>query len=213
MGVAHLQLGELDEAAEKLMLAEDLEPQNPVVHYYLGLLRLDQARQAYEWNDAMDPTIRFATYRPHLVAPNTRGMYELVAMQEFGAAIANAPYLDRGTVLMLHNQMATLTLIPVTANDLMVALGCDQFEGQAHNVLGAMFLERGAYDAAEEHMDAAADAGLAVVFGYADLGAAYERQGRHADAARAYLKGMENDPGIVRPMQKVLENFGKALLD
>lgn len=213
MGVAHLQLGQLDEAAEKLMLAEDLDPQNPVVHYYLGLLRLDQARQAHEWYDAIGPAIRFAAHRPHLVAPNTRGMYELVAMQELETAIANAYALDRGAILMLHNQTATLTLIPATAHDLMVALGCDQFAGQAHNVLGAMYLDRGATDAAEEHMDAAAEAGMAVVFGYEDLGAAYEQQGRHADAARVYLKGIEHAPGVVRPVQKALQNFGKALFD
>jgi hypothetical protein len=80
-------------------------------------------------------------------------------------------------------------------------------------MLGAMDLDRGANDAAEEHLDAAMDAGLTVVFGYRDLGAAYEAEGRHGDAAREYLKGMENEPGLVMPIRKLLENAGKALLD
>lgn len=214
MGVANLQLGDLDAAGEHLMLAEDLEPQNPVVHYYLGLLRMDQGRQAKEWYDAIGPAkVRFAAHRPHVVAPNTRGMYELVAMHEFQNAIDNAAHLDRAMVLAMPDHRVPTTLAPVTVNDVMLALGCEQFEGQAHNMLGVMFLDRGNTEGAEEHMDAAKDAGLTVVFGYRDLGATYERDGRYGDAARAYLKSIENDPGLAIPMRKILENFGKALLE
>jgi tetratricopeptide (TPR) repeat protein len=214
MGVAQLQLGMLEEAAENLMLAEDLEPENPVVHYYLGLLRLDQARGAKEWYDAIGPAkMRFAAYRPHVVTPNTRGMYELVAMQEFETAIENADMLDRGMVLAMPDHRVAVTLAPVTVGDLMLALGCEKFEGQAHHMLGAMYLDRGATDAAEEHMDAAKAAGVALVLDYRELGAAYEAEGRYGDAARAYLKGIENQPGLVLPIRKFLENAGRALLD
>ncbi len=214
MGVAAMQLDELDAAAGHLLAAEDLDPQNPVTHYYLALLRLCEARKAKDWYDAMGPAVvRFAAYRPQVVAPNTRGMYELVAMQEFEAAIENAAHLDRAMMLAVPDHRVPTTVTAVTVGDLMLALGCEKFEAQAHNMLGAMYLDRGATDAAEEHMDAAHDAGLQVVFGYRDLGAAFEAEGRHGDAARAYLKGMENDPGMVLPMQKILENFGKALLE
>lgn len=214
MGVAEMQRGRLEMAAEHLFAAEELDALNPVTHYYLGLLRLGEARQAKEWYDATGPAVvRFATYRPHVVAPNTRGMYELVAMQEFEEAIANAQHLDRAMMLAMPDHRVQTTEIPVTVADLMKALGCEHFEGQAHNMLGAMYLDRGATDAAEEHMDAAHAAGMQVVFGYRDLGTAFETEGRHGDAARAYLKALENDPGMVLPMKKILENFGKALLE
>jgi Tfp pilus assembly protein PilF len=94
-----------------------------------------------------------------------------------------------------------------------MALGCDKFEGQAHNILGAMYLDRGNADLAEEHMDAATAAGQDIVFGYRDLGAIYEHAGRHADAARAYLKALKEEPGKVYPLQKLLENAGKTLFE
>lgn len=214
MGVAELQMNELDRAADRLFAAEELDARNPVTHYYLALLRMAQAQQANEWLDAIGPArVRLAAYRPHVVAPNTRGMYEMVAMQEFETAIENAAHLDRAMMLATPDHRVPATAAAVTVNDMMVALGCEKFEGQAHNMLGAMYLERNATDAAEEHMDAARAAGMDVVFGYRDLGAAYEGQERHGDAARAYLKAMENDPGMVLPLRKVLENFGKALLD
>jgi hypothetical protein len=62
-------------------------------------------------------------------------------------------------------------------------------------------------------MDAATAAGLDVVFGYRDLGAAYEHAGRHADAARAYLKALKEEPGKAYPLQKLLENAGKTLFE
>jgi tetratricopeptide (TPR) repeat protein len=214
MGVAQLQMGDLDAAGAHLMKAEDAAPQNPIVHYYLGLLRLDQARQAHEWYDAVGPqTVRLVAYRPHLVAPNTRGMYELVAMQEFEQAIENAGMFDRTIVLALPDYRVTETVAVVTTGDLVTALGCEKFEGQAHNILGAMFLDRGNAELAEEHMDAATEAGLDVVFGYRDLGATYERTGRHADAARAYLKALKEEPGKIYPLQKLLENAGKTLFE
>jgi tetratricopeptide (TPR) repeat protein len=214
MGVAALQMDDLQAAAEHLFIAEELAPENPVTHYYLGLLRLGEARHARDWYDALGPAkVRFAAYRPHTVAPNTRGMYELVAMQEFEAAIENAAHIDRAMTLALPDHRAVPTVAPVTVIDLMRALQCEKFEAQAHNILGAMYLDRGALDQAEVHMDAAYDGGANVVFGFRDLAQQYEALGRNGDAARVYLKAMENEPGFVLPIKKVLENFGKALLN
>lgn len=214
MGAAGLQLGQTEKAAEWLDAAEQLEPQNPLVHYYLALLRLDQARDAKEWHDAIGPTTtRLVAYRPRQVVPNTRGMYELAAMAEFEAAIANAAHLDRAMVLAMPDHRTTVTLAPVTVGDVLVALGAERFEGQAHYMLGAMCLDRGATTAAETHLDAAHAAGVDVVFGYEELGAMYEKDGRYGDAARAYLKGTGHDPRLLTPLRKVLENAAKALLD
>ena len=41
---AHLALGEYDATAGALAAAEELEPNNAVMHYFLGVLRLE------EWN-------------------------------------------------------------------------------------------------------------------------------------------------------------------
>ncbi len=214
MGMANLQLGNLEAAAEHLDQAEQMEPQNPLVHYYIAILRMDQARHAKEWYDAVGPmTVRLAAYRPRDVVPNTKGMYELNAMQEFEAAIAYAKNLNPTLVLAMPDYRTPATEPVVTVNDLLPALGADKFEAQAHNMLGAMCLERGALEQAEAHMDAAHAGQLTVIFGYRDLGAAYEHNGRHADATRAYLKGIGNDPGLMYPLQKALENIGKAVLD
>ncbi|HTN74060.1 MAG TPA: tetratricopeptide repeat protein [Pirellulaceae bacterium] len=214
MALAELQLGQLEPAAEHLDRALQIEPRNPVAHYVLAILRLEQARNAKEWYDAIGPVqLRFAAYRPREVVPNTSGMYELNAMMELEQAIAHAGDVDRTRFLLPPQQQLLITTPAATVGDLLVALGADKFEPQAHNVLGTMCLERGAYEQAEEHMDAAHTAGLTVVFGYQDLGAAYQREGRHAEAFRAYLKSIGNDPGVLHPLQHALENAGRAILD
>ena len=212
MAVANLQLGQTDAAAECLATAVALEPQNPLVHYYTAILRLDQAQHAQQWYDAIGgDLIQLAVYRPQQVAPNTRGMYQLHAMMEFEQAIELAGHLDPSMALALPDYRIPATVPVVTVADLLTALGAEKFEGQSHNMLGAMCLEREALDLAESHMDAADAAGLSVVFGYRELGAAYESQGRYNDAARAYLKSIGHEGGVVRPMWRFLENVGSAV--
>jgi tetratricopeptide (TPR) repeat protein len=214
MAVANLQLGQTDAAAEYLANAEAMQPENPLVHYYTAILRLNQAQHAQEWYDAIGGDIvRFAAYRPTQVVPNTRGMYQLHAMMEFEEAIALTKNVDLTMPLVRPDEYYTAVVVPpVTVGNLLTALGAEKFAGQAHNMLGAMCLEREAVDLAEVHMDAAAAEGVSVVFGYRELGAAYEGQGRYNDAARAYLKSIGHEGGTIRPLYKFLENVGNAVL-
>ena len=212
MAAANLQLGQADAAAEHLATALALEPHNPLVHYYTAILRLDQAQHAQEWYDAIGgDLIQLAVYRPQQVAPNTRGMYQLHAMMEFEQAIELAGHLDPAMALALPDYRTPATVPVVTVADLLKALGAEKFVGQSHNMLGAMCLEREALDLAETHMDAADEAGVCVVFGYRELGAAYETQGRYNDAARAFLKSIGHEGGVIRPMWRFLENVGNAV--
>jgi tetratricopeptide (TPR) repeat protein len=211
-GMALLQLGEFERAAWALERAESMQVDNPVVHYAIGILRLEQAHTAREWYDAVGPTlVRLAAYRPREVVPNSKSMYELAAMMEFEAALENADKLERTLVLSMPDHRVQETAPLATVRDLLMAIGMDRFEAQSHNILGAMYIDRGNAAQAEEHLDAAVAQGASVVYGYRDLGALYEQEGRHSDAFRAYLKAMGHDPSLIRPLQKALENAGKAI--
>jgi len=73
LGQAYLAMEKFEEAAETLKIAEKLRPENGVVHYYLGVLRLEQAYIAEDWYDAVGPadTVLVA-YAPHDVVPNSK---------------------------------------------------------------------------------------------------------------------------------------------
>ena len=91
---AYLAGGQIKEAAAALETADLFEPENAVLHYYCGVLRLEQARHAHEWYDAIETSTRFVSYfLPTDVVPNTKSMYRLAAKQELELAIELAPRL------------------------------------------------------------------------------------------------------------------------
>ena len=63
-----------------------------------------------------------------------------------------------------------------------------------------------------DHMDAAVEQGVYVVYGHRDLGKAYENQGRNLDAARAYAKSMKQGNDLALPAKKFIENLRKGIL-
>jgi tetratricopeptide (TPR) repeat protein len=213
-GMALLQLGEIERAALALSKAEELQPDQPVVHYAMAILRLEQARTAREWYDAIGPmVVRLATFGPREVVPNSKSMYQLAAMMEFEKALELADNLERTLVLVMPDHRVQATVALVTVGDLLEAIGADRYEGQTHNMLGMMYVERANGEAAEQHLDAAVKQGANVVYGYRDLAALYELQDRHGDAFRVHLKSLGRDPSLVRPMYKALENAAKAVLE
>ena len=207
MGQAYLATGEVERAAEALHEAGQLEPQNPVVHYLTGILRLEQAYLADEWYDAMGPAqTRFVSVRPPMIVPNTKSMYKLSALHEFEKAIASAPDVWFDQSLLPPGWPSQAALEP-TVGDLLMAISADQFVANSHNSLSYLYLETGALAEAEHHMDEAAAAGLTIVYGYYDLAEEYEKLGEHGDAARAYLKATQHSPKKLDPAIKAWENL------
>lgn len=209
LGQAYLATGEIDSAAEVLRDAKSVQPDNPVVHYFLGLLRLEQAYVANEWLEAEGPAgTTFVAYKPTDVAPNTKSMYQLAAMKELEEAIKLAPDIWADEPLAPTDWPTQAALAP-TVGDLLLAMRANNFEAKAHNMLSYLYLERGELETAEGHMDSAAAGGLKVI-GYSDLGEQYAEAGQHADAARAYVKAMQHSPNKVEPARKAWDNLSDA---
>jgi tetratricopeptide (TPR) repeat protein len=209
LGQAYLATGEIESAAEVLLDAKSLESENPVVHYFLGLLRLEQAYVAEPWQDAAaPPATNFVAYTPADVVPNSKSMYQLTAMMELEEAIKLAPdvWLDEPLV---PTDWPTRAALAPTVGDLLLAVSANQFEAKAHNMLSYLYLERGSLETAEGHMDSAAAGGLKVV-GYSDLGERYAEAGQHTDATRAYVKAMKHTVNKVAPARKAWENLRDA---
>jgi tetratricopeptide (TPR) repeat protein len=188
LGQAASATGKFDEAEKLLGRAMDMRPEYAVPYYFRGILRMQQAYLAREWPDNVPSRrTRLVDFNPRQVVPNTKGMYELAATMDFEKAIelANTVLMDEA---IIPNRFPTATALEPTVGDLLVSLGAESFRGKAHNTLGYLHMERGALDIAEEHMDHAVREGLAVVYGYHELGDKYHALGQHANAMRAHLK-------------------------
>jgi tetratricopeptide (TPR) repeat protein len=200
-----LEKGQNDDAAEELAVAQLLEPENPLVHYYLGILHLQQAEEAIDWPDYVHKSnVRLVAHSPNVV-PNTKGMYQLAATADLEHAIDFAACLDRNTPLIPEEWTSEPNLRP-TITDLLVGMGAAHFEPNAHHMLGCLSLDRGALEVAEAHLDQANDLGVTVPFLFNDLGEAYAVEGRHADAARAYLKAVRNGPNRAGALRRLLQS-------
>lgn len=217
VGQALTAVSEFEGAEQILGRALDAQPENAVAHYFAGVLRMQQAYLADEWPDVITSrTTRLVAVtapesRPRRVVPNTKGMYELAATREFEQAIEFAPRVHLDEALIPTEYGTTVALEP-TIGDLLLALGAEHLEAKAHNSLSYLFLERGALEEAERHMDEAVQGGLTVVYGYSDLGDEYTRRGQHADAARAYLKAARFTPHKLETIRDAWESLRRALL-
>lgn len=211
LGQAYLATGDVEQAAATLTTAITLGPENPVVHYYRGLLRLEQARVANDWYDAIAPRdVQLMSYTPPDVAPNTRSMYKFAATADLEEAIKFANHVCLDDLLVPAGEPTRMALEP-SVQDLLLALRAENFVAKSHNMLGSLYLERGSLEPAEKHMDAAVAAGLSVVYGYSDLGQEYEAAGRHDAAVRAYLKAAQQEPQKMWPLRKAWENLKEAI--
>jgi tetratricopeptide (TPR) repeat protein len=213
VAAAYLQVGDLEQAETALDAALEIEPQNAPAHYFVGLLRLAQAQGARNWPDMIGPPATMFIALPAVV-PNTRSMYELMAMQELAKAIELAPQLDLQAALApdvwASEDVQYLPLVTPTVGDLLTALGADHYPARAHNVLGTMFTERGSFAEAEEHLDAAAAEHMHGPTAYRELAAALEAEARYDDAMRVYLKAFRNGDVNLLPAIKVFINGWKA---
>ncbi len=218
LGAAHLYLGELDAAAAHLRVARQTDHENPVVHYFIGLLRREQATTVADNRNAADGSaVRLANHAPHgnwLMLPGeTRNRLLREAINEFELAIRFAPEFDPSQRLVakaVDQPAAVLGVSGITApnvGDLLETLGADNFTGKSHGLLAHLYLDRGHPDAAEHHVDQAEQQGIPVPHGYRKVGRMYEAQGRAVDAARAYQKAVARGDELAKPGSTVAEDM------
>jgi tetratricopeptide (TPR) repeat protein len=212
IGHANLVIGNLEGAKYALSTAEEMAPNNAVVHYFLGVLRLEEAALAHDWYDAVGPTrTRFVSYVPRDVVPNSRSMYLLAARSELERAIELAPTVRLDEPLTPEAWYTTMALGP-TVGDLLLAMGAENFAAKAHNLLAPMLLENGLLEAAETHLDAAVRGGMYVGFGYVDLIGEYEDRGHYLDAARVCAKAVDHGLDEKTGRQRALMNLERMYL-
>ena len=208
---AHMALGDYEEAAGALLAAEEMEPDNAVMHYFRGVLRLEQVPHARDWYDAPIPRANYVAYQPMDVVPNSRAMYRYVARLELQRAIKFAAGVELDQPLTPEDWQSTIEFGP-TVGDLLMATGADNFAARAHNILGGLLLEEGALDKAEYHIDQAAQAGMFISYSYVDLIDEFESRGYYLDAARVCSKavghGLTEDAAHARAMANVQRAFG-----
>jgi tetratricopeptide (TPR) repeat protein len=140
------------------------------------------------------------------MVPNTKSMYELAATIDLEWSIEFSRFvrMDEG---LLSDCCAAEPYGEPTVADLLSALGAEDFEAKAHNTLGTLFLERGALELAEQHLDRAAQGRLEVAAGYRELVDKYQACGRHLDALRAGLKATAYSGGKLQPLVDALRGW------
>jgi len=208
LGQAYLATGELAQAEDALRLAHAARPQNAVVHYFRGMLCLEQARRAHEWLDRDTFRIRFAS-SPRSFPVKPKSIYEMEAVAELEAAIAKSADLRLDEPLVPH-ECAQSAMEP-TVQDLLLAIGAANFDGKACKTLATLFLEHGSLEIAEQYMDDAANRGMVVVPCYRDLAEEYQARGQFARATRAYWKSITNNSNHATTAGEFIENLGNAL--
>jgi tetratricopeptide (TPR) repeat protein len=137
-------------------------------------------------------------------------MYEFAATIDFEWSIEFSRFvpIDEG---LLSDCCSAEPYFEPTVADLLRALGAEDFEAKAHNTLGTLFLERGALELAEQHLDRAAQGRLEVASGYRELVVKYQACGRHLDALRAGLKASAYSGGRLHPLVDALHGWYEDL--
>jgi tetratricopeptide (TPR) repeat protein len=208
---ASIATGRLEEAEQLLSTAADENANHPVVHYFLAVLRLEQAHIARDWPDQATPDhFRMASTRPMPVVPNTRSMYELVASQEFERAIAGAVDVNFDESL-IPDASVSVPLEP-TVGDLLLALRAENFVAKAHHALSFLYLKRGSLELAEGHLDEAVGAGMESIDGYSQLAAEYRARGELGKSVWANLKALRYDSRTMNSGIDLLETVREALI-
>src|SRR5690606_14527418 len=96
--------------------------------------------------------IRLAAQTPLDIAPNTKSMYQLAAIQAFERAVENAYLLRRDMPLVPeswgipHDYESVMPLATPRVADVLLVLGAERFVGKSHLVLGELYTDRGALE-------------------------------------------------------------------
>lgn len=211
MAAANLADRNLIAAERHLDQARYLAPDQALVAYYTGLLRLEQAAAAVRVPDELtDGDLRFVA-RITAPAVPARGimagvLLRTLARTELHMAIARAGDVPLDQRLITGDADLEHRIVVPRVGDLLVALAADNFVGKAHHLLFGLEMERGQLAGAEDHLDQAVATGIAPLYGYEDLAEAYLAQGQEAAALRAGRKDMQaNYPLLWQAGQEMRE--------
>ena len=203
MGAAYLQTGDLQLAMVHLETAGQLMPENPVVAYYMGLLRLEQAAAAVRVPDGLFAgRERLVAYTPQ----ENKAVYEMLAMTELRKAVAGADAVQLDERLLGADEAVEEAFVVPRVGDLLTALGADNFAGKACMMLFGLHLDRGELIEAELNLDMAAATGMPTLYGYRDLAETYLTMGREADGLRTAKKDLRvNYPWLGQACKQLAE--------
>src|SRR5262249_7308705 len=158
------------------------------VAYFTGLLRMEQAAGVGRVPDRLHRgQLLLVVHEPAA----EKGYYQLLAIAELQQAIAGAGEIIRDELLLNADRQIEESVVVPRVGDLLLAVGADNFVGQAHHLLFGLHLDRSELNTAEEHLDRAVATGIRVLYGYHDLAAAYLDEGRNSDAIRAAGKDVK----------------------
>jgi len=205
MGAAYLHSGDLRRAELHLNMARQLDPDNAVVAYLSGLLRMEQAFEAGRVPDGYRGRAeRLVAYRPK----EDKLRYQIEAIIELRNAIDWAGEVRLDERLVATEPQIEETVVVPRVGDLLVAIGAHNFVGKAHHLLFGLYLDGRELGAAEHHLDHAAANGIAVLYGYRDLAENYLLEERNGDALRVLRKDLEvNHPELGWLCERVKEIF------
>jgi tetratricopeptide (TPR) repeat protein len=221
LGALHLRAGEVDEAAAALTTAQVVEPGNPVAHYLMGVVRLQQAVQVH--GSPLDtPSKQLLVYYSSgssatLSPPTKCAEYRAAAARELTAAVESTAELDMSNHLAPWEMVTppphemTMPLVSPTVADALESLDLLNYRGNSHYLLGRLKMARGELTSAETHFDAARKTQLPMGGSFESLGDKYNANSAYRDAARAYLKSASGQAEWTRPTLKAMECLRKAL--
>jgi hypothetical protein len=203
MGAGYLQTGDLERALAHLQYAEQLAAGHPVVAYYMGLLRLEQAAVATRVPDGMNAGMDYMVVH---TPQEDKAVYEMLALRELRRATAGAAGVRLDERLLATDMAMEEVIVVPRVGDLLAALGAANFAGKAHLVMFGLHLDRGELIEGELNLDMAAATGMETLYGYRDLAEAYLAMGREADGLRAVKKDLRiNHPWVGGACQRLAE--------
>ncbi|MCA9249133.1 MAG: hypothetical protein KDA42_18550, partial [Planctomycetales bacterium] len=95
IAAAQLECENLTAAEGALKQAAVFDRENPLIQYYFGLLRLEQALRAGPWGDSLGPElVRTAVYRPGSPPANDMDVFRTAAAQHFEQSLKFKDHLD-----------------------------------------------------------------------------------------------------------------------
>jgi hypothetical protein len=203
IGAAYLHAGNLERASVHLVAARQMEPDHPLVAYFTGVLRLEQAAAIGRVRDGIrsrgDLLVAYSPAEGKL-------QYRMLAIVELQNAIARAGEIRLDERLLTTDPQIEETVVVPRVGDLLFAIGAENFVGKAHHLLFGLYLDGGELTVAEFHLDRAAATGIAVLYGYQDLATAYLDQECNADAVRVAAKDLQvNYPWLLRLCERMAE--------